>query len=225
MSTDNQIFAELVKESWEGLTSEQFELIVKFRECVVEENKTQNLTRLTSPEDFLNGHVLDVKHLLESGLVDFPALDLGSGCGVPGLLSGLIHGDQWVVTDAEGHKAEFLRKTAEKLGDKSKIEVCFGRAETVLQSKRVESVVARAVGPVERIFSWLQNCSTWNTLVLLKGPGWKEEWEAFQKSKFRRDLSIDRSYTYTVGPEKKERIIVRLKRVPRGTKNLTELKK
>jgi 16S rRNA G527 N7-methylase RsmG len=84
-----------------------------------------------------------------------------------------------------------------------------------LKTLQVESVVARAVGPVSRIYTWLRPCSTWNHLILLKGPGWPDEWAEFQKTSRRRELVIEREFGYSVGPEHKQRRILRLQRVRR----------
>jgi 16S rRNA G527 N7-methylase RsmG len=100
--------------------------------------------------------------------------------------------------------------------------VFSGRAEKFLSDvapkKAVKSVVARAVGPISRIYTWIRPCSTWNNLVLLKGPRWEEEWAEIQGGRYKNELKWVDSYKYTVGAEKKQRIIVKIERVPRGTR-------
>jgi 16S rRNA G527 N7-methylase RsmG len=159
---------------------------------------------------------------LESKLVDFPAMDLGSGGGVPGLLSALIAPDQWILAESEGHKAAFLQRSVEKFKVSERVRVFSGRAEGYLvasnEQNSPKSIVARAVGPIERIYSWIRSCSTWNNLILLKGPRWEEEWAALQAGRYRNELKCTNSYKYQVGADKKERIIVRIERVPRGTR-------
>ncbi|HCM40728.1 MAG: hypothetical protein A2Z97_05940 [Bdellovibrionales bacterium GWB1_52_6] len=199
------------------LSEAQNDLILQFYRKLVTENEIQNLTRLISPRAFIEGHLQDVLALLKSGLMNFPALDLGSGGGVPGLLAACISPGSWVLTESEGRKAEFLSKTTEELG-LSNVKVFSGRAELFLKSNSVSSIVARAVGPVGRIYSWLETCSTWNNLVLLKGPGWEKEWIEFSAGRNSRRLKIDGHFDYIVGPENKQRVIIRLLRVPRGTK-------
>src|SRR4051812_38554125 len=103
--------SELLEKGWPELSGDAKARVLAFYERVLAENEIQNLTRLTCPRDFFEGHVLDVKELLQSDLVSFPAMDLGSGAGVPGLLAGLIRGDSWVLAESEGKKAEFLAKT------------------------------------------------------------------------------------------------------------------
>jgi 16S rRNA (guanine527-N7)-methyltransferase len=217
----SQEFLSLLSHEWPELAAEQARLVDEFRDAVLEESSRQNLTKLLAPAEFVEGHVLDVKELLASGLVDFPAMDLGSGGGVPGLLSAILSPDPWILADSEGHKAAFLSRAAEKFGLGERVRVFSGRAEKFLAdvepNSAPKSIVARAVGSVERIYSWIRPCSTWNNLVLLKGPRWEEEWAEFNKGRYRGELKLVDSCNYVVGPEKKQRIIVKLARVPRGT--------
>ncbi len=195
-----------------GLSPEQQDRLVLFYDLVVDENSRQNLTRLISPVDFLEGHVFDGFELLKTGVLDFPAMDLGSGVGVPGLLMAILGTGPWVLAESEGRKAEFLERAVRELGLKD-VQVYGGRAEAYLKSKSVKTVVARAVGPVDRIWGWIGKCSTWNNLVLLKGPSWDEEWASFDKATRGRALRIDRKFGYEVGAEAKRRVVIRLARV------------
>jgi 16S rRNA (guanine527-N7)-methyltransferase len=205
-----------IREAWPGLDDSVYERIARFHQILIDENQKQNLTRLTSPKDFVEGHLLDVRELVGSRFVDYPAMDLGSGCGVPGVLAAVVSGNRWILAESERHKAEFLFRCVRELG-LTNSQVVADRGESFLQENAVQTVVARAVGPVERIYAWLRPCSTWNTLVLLKGPAWKSEWETFEKSKFRGELLLEQVREYRVGDENKQRIIARLRRVPRGT--------
>lgn len=213
--TENEEFRQLLSsELSDELSAIQIDRVVAFREAVIQENSVQNLTRLLSPRDFLDGHVLDVLHLKKSGFLSFPALDLGAGMGVPGILYALIYGDSeeqtWISCDSEKTKAEFCRKVVEHF-DLPQVEVISSRAEDFLGNHdEVETVIARAVGTVSKIFTWLSPCSTWNKLILLKGPRWDEEWQEFQTTSRGKKLQIARSYRYEVGAEKKTRIIVEL---------------
>ncbi len=209
-------FREQVRSFWPELSEESTAAIVRFYELLVDENERQNLTRLTEPTAFIEGHLWDVKELLGMGCVDFPALDLGSGCGVPGLLAACIRPDAWVLAESEKNKAEFLFRASRELR-LSQTKVIADRGEHYLKDRAVSSLVVRAVGPLDRIYSWLRHCSTWNNLILLKGPKWEEEWEGFKNSKFRGELEVAQIHRYEAGVEKKSRIIVKLERVPRGT--------
>jgi 16S rRNA G527 N7-methylase RsmG len=218
---NSQAFRQIFESQWPTLEATKVDRVVAFRELVVTENAQQNLTTLLSPEAFYFGHVVDVQRLLEFSGLEYPAVDLGSGCGVPGLLASLISEKPWFLVESEKRKAAFLLSATQALGVSGHVRVVDGRAEQWLSgagaSAGVKSVVCRAVGPVDRIYGWLNRCSTWNNLVLLKGPGWTAEWETFQIGANRGELTMALSEGYSVGPENKTRIIVRLDRVPRGT--------
>lgn len=199
------------------LTETQVENVLRFHEILALNNTAQNLTRLISPQDFYEGHFLDVLELKRSGLLGETALDLGSGCGVPGLLASLMGVGNWALAESEGRKAEFLKGAAQELG--LKVPVFADRGERVLRKTSFDQVVSRAVGKVLKIYPWIAPCSTWNTLLLFKGPGWAEEWKSFEESEYRGQLEIEKFYEYSVGAEAKRRVIVRLKnKVPRGTR-------
>jgi 16S rRNA (guanine527-N7)-methyltransferase len=219
---DSQDFLDVLKQGWPGLSSDEYLSIQRFRNLVVDENTRQNLTRLLNPSDFFEGHVLDVKELVSLDWIEGPAMDLGSGVGVPGLLSAILDQRSWVLAESEGRKAAFLSAAAQEMGVSDRVQVFSGRAEAFLKQlcpeTAIQSILARAVGPVERIYSWLRDCSTWNNLVLLKGPGWDKEWEEFQSGRYRGELVVFKAHDYEVGQEKKLRKIIRLNRVPRGTK-------
>lgn len=191
--------------------------LVSFYELLLRENDVQNLTRITSAEDFFYSNVLDVQELLATQWISYPALDIGSGGGVPGLMAALVGSEKWILTDSEGKKAEFLKKAALELGISHFVEVFSGRAEDYLRGSEVPTLVARAVGPVERIYGWVRKAQGWSRLILLKGPAWDEEWARFQKTKHAQDLKLEKIHNYIAGPEQKTRKIVLLTRVPRGT--------
>jgi 16S rRNA (guanine(527)-N(7))-methyltransferase RsmG len=208
-------FKSSLRNFWPELTTVQIDSVARYFELLRQENEKQNLTRLISVKDFIEGHVWDVRELHRWAGATFPAMDLGSGGGVPGLLSAALGMGPWILAESEKRKAEFLSSAAQELGLTS-VQVFPGRAEDFLKKGTVLSVVARAVGPVERIYTWLRPCSTWNNLILFKGPGWAEEWKSFGLSKFRKELEVESEHLYSVGEEKKERRILRLRRVRRG---------
>ena len=210
----NELSALLMQKNDE-LSAEQQEKILFFYELLVQENEVQNLTRLISPLDFYQGHLLDVCELLKTQWLTFPVMDIGSGCGVPGLLAALMSEGEWVLSESEVRKAQFLEKAVEALGLRDRVRVTAKRAEDYLKENNVPCLAARAVGPVDRIYTWIRgskHCSTWNNLILFKGPSWEEEWDRFQASKYKKELSIQKIHSYEVGVEKKKRVLVFLSR-------------
>ncbi len=204
-----------------GLSPDQVDAAIGYREAVLAENERQNLTRLLSPADFFRGHVLDVLALrdfrVRLGDSQRAAMDLGTGAGVPGLLSAALFRDEsWVLVDSELRKTEFLRATAAHLGVDRRVSVVHSRVERVSAQIVPSTIVSRAVGKVEKLMGWLDPCSTWNSLILMKGPRWSEEWSQFGQSRWRERLRLGAESSYSVDGSV-QRMIIQLLRVPRGT--------
>ena len=208
-------FISSVKLFYPGLSSKKIDLIYSFYKLVMEENRKQNLTRIVDPIDFIRKNVLDVKNLLESGFISYPALDFGSGFGVPGLLSSIIDEKKWVLTESKPKKSDFLKKTIKKLS-LSNVLVFSGKAEHFLLENKVSSIVVRAIGTIDLIYSKIKDCSTWNNLILLKGPKWEEEFSQFIRKK-PLDIHFKEEIEYKI--DKKANIIRKIIQfnVPRGT--------
>ncbi|MEO7161344.1 MAG: RsmG family class I SAM-dependent methyltransferase [Bdellovibrionia bacterium] len=219
IQSDNyEILAKLLKEGvtsgkLSSLTDDAQKSLVSFYEIMLKENQVQNLTRLASPNEFCDYHLADTFKLLETGWVAYPALDLGSGAGIPGVLAALIDKKAWILAESEKRKAEYLQRAVDTLGIQGQVQVVPDRAEAFLKAHKVGSIVVRAVGTVEKIYGWIRKCSTWNNLILLKGPNWEEEWKVFLASPFGSELKVTGEVEYQVGPEQKTRKIVRVERV------------
>jgi len=194
------------------LTSEQVSRAAQFAEILHRENEVQNLTRILGVEDFIDGHLIDVLKLLKMDTLGTQVLDIGSGCGVPGLLAAAIDQNdvrEWFLCDSEKQKAEFLTNSAHELG-LSRVFVSSSRVEFIINDIEPDTIIARAVGTVDKIAAWISNCSTWNNLILFKSKGWPEEWKEAQLNKFGKKLTITHTNEYSSGD--KYRILVNLKK-------------
>ncbi len=128
------------------------EKIEQFHTLLVTANKTTNLTRITGEAEFLDKHVFDallaLPHLPDD--VEGPWADVGSGCGVPGLLLAMARPAREVILiESHGRKAGFLEDVVRTLGLHA--SVFNERAELVGRSPLREQCAAamtRAVGSV-----------------------------------------------------------------------------
>lgn len=194
------------------LTPEQVSRAAQFAEILHRENEVQNLTRILGVEDFIDGHLIDVIELMKLNTLGEVVLDIGSGCGVPGLLAAAIDLSdtrEWFLCDSEKQKAEFLMNTATEMGLK-RVSTSSDRVELIIDQIEPDTVMARAVGTVEKIAGWISNCSTWNNFILFKSKGWNEEWKEAQLSRFGKKLTVTQSKEYSSGD--KYRILVNLKK-------------
>ena len=196
-----------------NLTDIQTKQAAKFAEILHRENQKQNLTRILGIKEFVSGHLLDVVELMKANWLESSVMDIGSGGGVPGLLAAAIDQDEsrrWDLCDSEQSKAVFLSEAATELGLSNRVFTFSQRVEEIIQARAPKTVVARAVGTVDKIAAWIWNCSTWNNLILFKSTGWGAEWEEAKKTKFGKKLTVTQIQEYSSNG--KYRVLINLVR-------------
>ncbi|MBU6152721.1 MAG: class I SAM-dependent methyltransferase [Bdellovibrionales bacterium] len=187
-------------------------LAARFGEILYQENENQNLTRIIGIDEFVDGHLVDVIELLSLPTVGTRIMDIGTGSGVPGLLAAAVSARTdryWYLTESERNKADYLVRAKEELA-LSQVTVFSKRAEEVVSLINPDTIIARAVGSVDKIAGWIWNCSTWNNLVLFKSRGWEKEWEEAKSTRFGKKLTITHTHDYS--SHGKTRVLVTLKR-------------
>jgi len=132
-------------------------------------NAVCNLTKITSPREIVVKHLLD--SLSVSGLLQAdPIVDVGSGGGFPGLPLALICPEfRFVLLEPSAKKSQFLRHVIAALGT-SNIEVIQQRAQDLPHQQRYETVLARAVAPLNTLIELVEPLLTANGKILaMKG--------------------------------------------------------
>lgn len=189
MSQNDYLLA--LQGAFAGAPASELERAADFGLWLNNQNQVQNLTRMSSPADFASSHYSDTKALLESGWLTGHCVDLGSGCGVPGLLAAALGASQrWTLIESELRKTEHLREGAKLFHVEHLVKVEHARIERIIQSIPATTIVARALGRVGKIWGWTRKCSTWNSLVLFKSKGWEAEWSEFQATPDAKHLTI-----------------------------------
>jgi 16S rRNA (guanine(527)-N(7))-methyltransferase RsmG len=192
-------FSSAIQHANLGLTPEQVKKASLFAHILHRENETQNLTRILGVGEFIEGHLKDVLSLLAAPTLGVEVMDIGSGSGVPGLLAAAIdlNPDRlWQLVESEINKANYLTESTQEMGLEN-VVVAHMRAEEAIRELEPDTVVARAVGTVEKISSWIWNCSTWNNLILFKSRGWEEEWKNAQTNRFGKKLTVTHTDDYS----------------------------
>jgi 16S rRNA (guanine527-N7)-methyltransferase len=140
-------------------------------ELTLAANQRLNLTSIVEPRDVALKHFLDslAPHsLIKPGE---RVLDLGSGAGYPGIpLACALDLQEMILAESTLKKARFLQETADELALPS-IKVIGERGEEILRRVKVDTVLARAVGPAERLLKMLERVTrNFGRLLLYKGP-------------------------------------------------------
>ena len=153
-------------------------------------NRWLNLTKLTSPREYLKLHVLDslsligdprLKHLSEGA----PCADLGSGGGYPGLPLALWYPTvPWCLVDARQKKVQFLSAAgalAQTFGPRSITGHHLRGSEALrdpVLKRNCQLVVCRAMGQAAEVLAeagpLLQKSGH---LVIYKGPAYSGDEE------------------------------------------------
>jgi len=127
----------------------------QYIDLLLETNKIFNLTAVKDPSECWIRHILDSLSLLPF-LVKEKArhvIDVGSGGGLPGIVLAITMPDTtFVLVEATGKKAQFLRETVEVL-NLDNVTIANARAEEIGTKEggfrdAADAVIARAVGPL-----------------------------------------------------------------------------
>jgi len=138
------------------LSPETIQELAAFHAALERANQTTNLTRITGEADFVERHALDalVALPLLGEAAEARLVDVGSGCGVPGIPLAIAR-PGWRVTLVEtaNRKARALRQLLDELGELAqRVDVIAERAEVCGQDpdlrEAFDLAVARAVGSV-----------------------------------------------------------------------------
>jgi 16S rRNA (guanine527-N7)-methyltransferase len=181
-------------------------------------NEKINLTRHTTFDLFVRRDLLDSWQLSKVIEPGEDILDIGSGGGVPGLLLAILRPDVQVsVCDSVGKKAKVLDDIVERM--KLSVPVHAMRVQAVLEDYRYSSLVARAVGPLEKLCEWLkEDWHNFDRLLALKGPKWIEERGAARHRGLLKGIELRRLVSYPMPGTESESVILQLRRLRPGEK-------
>lgn len=172
-------------------------LFTKFYMLLMENQKQQNFTRLTSIKD------VAIKHFIDSIIVNkltplkFPLLDMGTGPGFPGIPLKIMLDPEKKIILAEGvqKRVSFLKTVRDQLELKN-LDI-IGRNVNSEFHYPVQGIITRAVEDSRNTLGNVMNClQTGGCVYLMKGPNVDPEikvaldtWGEFYK------LEKDKAYT------------------------------
>ena len=153
---------------------------------VREGQATQNLISASTIPTFWSRHIVDSAQLvLLAGAGGW--LDIGSGAGVPGIVTAILTGAPTILVESRSRRAEFLQETVEKLG-LSNVTVAASTVQKLVANP-VDIITARAVAAlpalVEMAWPFAHKETVW---LFPKGKSaqselaslpraWQGEWE------------------------------------------------
>jgi 16S rRNA (guanine527-N7)-methyltransferase len=153
-----------------GLSEKQIQIILQHAKSVVEQNKVQNLTRVTDFDKILLLHIEDSLTAREETDVapQGSILDIGSGAGYPGIPLAVATGRKTVLLESNKRKADFLEKFVSTAHLSSYISVVNLRAEEFATTNKAvfAAVTARAVAQLSIILEYATPLLQSNGMVI-----------------------------------------------------------
>lgn len=174
-------------------------------------NTKLNLTRHTDYEKFASRDVRDTWELAKLIEEGEEVLDVGSGGGVPGIVLAILRPDLHVwLSESIAKKVGALSGMVEALGLPVMVE-CM-RAEELLEQRYFHSIVARAVGPLDKMLVWFdRRWSNFGRLLAIKGPRWPAEKTEAEQRGLLRGLLVKKVSHYPLAGTESESVILEIR--------------
>ena len=177
------------------LSCNEMQLFKKLQKIISEINKNKNLTRLIEGDDYWISQVYDSIwpfYLSPNKTLDGKKfVDIGSGCGFPGLAYAITHPNSEVyLVDSSRKKTDSLREIIEALKLSNKIFVINDRIEKIAHHVSYRNIfdigTTRAVGSPSTVAEYI--------LPMLKRSGrgllYCGKWDKKDDFKIRNSLNI-----------------------------------
>lgn len=133
-----------------------------YLELLARWNASFNLTAVRDPAEMVTRHLLD-SLAIAPHVTGTSAADLGSGAGLPGLVLAIAAPErEWLLVDANGKKARFLRTAVRELG----------LANVRVAQQRVQDVTGEFACITSRAFASLPDMLAWGGHLLAPGGCW-----------------------------------------------------
>jgi len=151
------------------LSATQLEQLLRLLDELDIWNQQLNLTAIRDRPQQITKHLLD-SFSLQRWLRGEHIIDVGTGAGFPGLPLALVNRERhFTLLDGTGKKLKFVAHIAQLLG-LSNVATVHARAENYRPEMRFETVVSRAVGPVNQFVQYAGHlCAGGGRLFAMKG--------------------------------------------------------
>lgn len=163
---------------YKTLAPHQQAQLIRYAALLAGENDRARLTGPKTAQELMADHVLDCLPLASALPEQSKTIDLGSGGGLPGFVCALLRPDcSFVLLDSIAKKTAALERMARQfaLGN---VQVVTARSEDYAKEHREEfdCVTARAVTALSELAELCSPlCRVGGCLLLMKGPGWRDE--------------------------------------------------
>ena len=200
--TTNNYLAKSKINIWKELnwhpSPQQIDQLIELQILLAHLNKQFNLTRLIEGDDYWIGQVFDsiwpIQKELNRPNLNRKIIDVGSGCGFPGLAVAIaLPAAKMTFIEATRKKTEALKMISNQLGLSSRISIKNERVEVTGQNpifrNKYDIAMARAVATDSVIAEYLVPLiNSSGEAILFKG-----RWEELDQQKLNKALKILRA--------------------------------
>ena len=204
---------------WEP-NKKQLDQFIKLQELLREWNKRSNLTRLVDGDDFWIAQVCDsllpFHEELKNPKLSQNFIDVGSGCGFPGLAIAIAIPNSYItLLDSSNKKTNFLKEVSKEIGLSSRIKVVTERAESAGKNRIFRGcfdyAIARAVAPATVVAEYLVPFLNSRGQALMYKGSWKEaEQQILKKALTELNAEIKQIHNFVLPDSRGIRNIIRI---------------
>ena len=201
-------------------SQKQLAQFTHLQELLQEWNKKTNLTRLVDGDDFWISQVCDsllpVLEELKYPELSHKFIDIGSGCGFPGIAIAIaMPKSNITLLDSSNKKTTFLKEVSKKIGLDSRITVITERAETAGKDPILRSnfdyAIARAVASANVVAEYLVPFLNSTGQALIFKGGWSEaEQQILKKALTELNAEIQLTHKFLLPNNRGIRNIIRI---------------
>lgn len=193
------------------LPGNQAELLDRYCLALWSWNEKLNLTRHTDYERFVARDIIDSMALERFLEPADRVLDVGTGGGVPGVVLAILRPDlEMTLCDSVAKKAKAAAAIVHEIDLQVVVE--HAPAQRLLQVNTYDTLVARAVAPLEKVLRWLEPCwGNFKQLLIIKGPAWVEERKAALHRGLLHDLELRRLASYPLPGTDSQSVVLRIR--------------
>jgi 16S rRNA (guanine527-N7)-methyltransferase len=155
------------------VSRETIERLDAYAALVREGQSTQNLVSASTLPSFWSRHIVDSAQLVLLAR-EGSWLDIGSGAGIPGIITAILTAMPTILVEPRARRASFLEETAEKLGLLS-VSVVRSTVQKLV-SNPVDNITARAVATLPALIEMaLPQAHKGTVWILPKGKSAQSE--------------------------------------------------
>ena len=201
-------------------SEKQLAQFIHLQELLKEWNKRSNLTRLVDGDDFWIAQVCDsllpFHEELQSPELSQKYIDIGSGCGFPGIAIAIaMPNSNITLLDSSSKKTTFLKEVSKEIGLNSRITVVTERAETAGRDPILRSnfdyAIARAVASSNVVAEYLVPFLNSTGQALIFKGGWGEaEQQILKEALTELNAEIQRVHEFVLPNNRGIRNIIRI---------------